>query len=357
MGSERSFNPAALIKTNPEETLVAWRNALPVSINGRPQLLAVNDVRHTQLSDVYILQGPDGSTYAAKTPKNILPESLLKGPNVQARRDQFMAEAVTQPDTQAYLTRRTSREFMAEVSLGNFIDWDTELANILGKDPAYPSTIERLQAIQNLRQASQRIEIDTLKRLQTNSAFPKFYQLVTNQAEYENPNSPWYHKALTLMEYIPGPTLDKWIEGNQPISERLRVMQTILTAIGGLHQQGIYHADLKPWNIIIDQNTGDPRIIDFSSSTSIPDDFSYHGIFNAIDPDSVFGTRKYTDPRLIITRQLIVPDALSDLYSLGKILSNFYSEVPACQEIARKAMHYEYKSARQMQQELAAIAI
>lgn len=350
MEVQRSFSPAALIETNPEETLVAWRNALPVSIEGWSQLLAVNKVHHTQLSDVYILQGPDGTMYAAKTPKDILPESLLTGPNVQTRRSNFIDEAIVQPSPREYLERRTSREFMAEIYPGDYINWSTELEKVFGTDW---STIHRFQQLQHLRQASHRIEAQTLERLRDNKAFPYFYEKVTNTAEYENPDSPWYHKVLTLMEYIPGPTLDKWLEGNQPVSEKLKVMQKLLAAIGYLHQQGIFHADLKPRSVIVDQNIGDPRIIDFGSVTV--DVFSFHARFHEIDDENVPITEGYSDPRLR-RQEIIFPDAQSDLYSFGRMLYDCFNDIPEYKAIAQKAMQYGYESAEQMQQALVAIS-
>ena len=66
-----------------------------------------------------------------------------------------------------------------------------------------------------------------------------------------------------VQEYIEGQNLAQWAAA-QPRSweDIVRRMIEITTAIGYVHQQGFYHRDLKPGNILID-NQGHAHVADF----------------------------------------------------------------------------------------------
>ncbi|MEM9455106.1 MAG: serine/threonine-protein kinase [Myxococcota bacterium] len=65
------------------------------------------------------------------------------------------------------------------------------------------------------------------------------------------------------MEYIPGPTLGRWLEEQRPgRAALLRIFLAIARGLAAAHSQGIVHRDFKPSNVIV--GTDDrPRILDF----------------------------------------------------------------------------------------------
>jgi serine/threonine protein kinase len=67
-------------------------------------------------------------------------------------------------------------------------------------------------------------------------------------------------KALLLIEYVNGKTVDLW--GKLPLAALVQVFERIAAAAVHMHKQGVWHADLKPNNILLSR-TGEVKIIDF----------------------------------------------------------------------------------------------
>jgi Kae1-associated kinase Bud32 len=66
-----------------------------------------------------------------------------------------------------------------------------------------------------------------------------------------------------VMEYVDGPTLKEWLEGNPSRQLRLKVAHELIDAVAYIHTKGIVHRDLKPENIIITPNGSNVKLIDF----------------------------------------------------------------------------------------------
>ena len=45
--------------------------------------------------------------------------------------------------------------------------------------------------------------------------------------------------------------LDRYLDSNPPLAERLRVIQRVAEALGFAHSQGVLHRDLKPQNVMV----------------------------------------------------------------------------------------------------------
>ncbi|WKB34891.1 protein kinase [Terrilactibacillus sp. S3-3] len=67
-----------------------------------------------------------------------------------------------------------------------------------------------------------------------------------------------------VMEYVQGTTLKTFIRDYSPIpvEETVHIMKQILLAIAHAHERGIVHRDIKPHNILIDENEN-VKVTDF----------------------------------------------------------------------------------------------
>jgi serine/threonine protein kinase len=75
--------------------------------------------------------------------------------------------------------------------------------------------------------------------------------------------------AYMAMDYIKGPDLLETVEGSAPALEPGQIMALLvkmLDAVGYVHAQGLLHRDISPDNILLDEATGNPVLIDFGAS-------------------------------------------------------------------------------------------
>jgi serine/threonine protein kinase len=77
-----------------------------------------------------------------------------------------------------------------------------------------------------------------------------------------------------VLEYIPGGSLKKRLEGPLPPRIAAGLMETIARAVGHIHEHGLFHLDLKPSNILLDGEVDapwdvvTPRVSDFGLAVS-----------------------------------------------------------------------------------------
>jgi serine/threonine protein kinase len=66
------------------------------------------------------------------------------------------------------------------------------------------------------------------------------------------------------MQFIRGTTLTEHVSDQQlSIDDTLRLFQKVCGAVDYAHQRGVIHRDLKPSNILVDQESGEPYVMDF----------------------------------------------------------------------------------------------
>ncbi len=117
--------------------------------------------------------------------------------------------------------------------------------------------------------------------------------------------------AFIVLEYVEGETLKDRIRrhGRLPVSEAIAYAIEIARALGAAHAAGIVHRDVKPQNVLIDEE-GSAKVTDF-------------GIAQTLDQDGltadgrVLGTTDYVAPEQALGH---VVTGQSDLYSLGIVL-------------------------------------
>lgn len=133
----------------------------------------------------------------------------------------------------------------------------------------------------------------------------------------------------TVWEYIEGQTLTQWMVDNpKPSMPEVRlIVEQIAKGLQAFHRLEMVHQDLRPDNILIDNNAN-VKIIDFGSTR-------IEGILDiqAYIQEDIIGSVQYSAPEYFIGN---MGTSVSDIFSLGVIVYEMISgELPYGQEIAK----------------------
>jgi formylglycine-generating enzyme required for sulfatase activity/tRNA A-37 threonylcarbamoyl transferase component Bud32 len=117
------------------------------------------------------------------------------------------------------------------------------------------------------------------------------------------------------MEFVDGASAKKLLRpGGLPEEQVLKIGKAIAGALAHAHQQGILHRDIKPDNILMDQD-GTPKLCDLGLARLDNQSEEDHSLTQA---GSAMGTPLYISPEQ--ARGDADLDAKTDLYSLGATL-------------------------------------
>jgi eukaryotic-like serine/threonine-protein kinase len=114
-----------------------------------------------------------------------------------------------------------------------------------------------------------------------------------------------------VFEYVEGETLKDRIRrnGRLPVAESLAYAIEIARALGAAHERQIVHRDVKPQNVLIDEE-GAAKVTDFGIARTLHQE--------GLTADGrVLGTTDYVSPEQALGRPV---SGQSDLYSLGIVL-------------------------------------
>ena len=116
-----------------------------------------------------------------------------------------------------------------------------------------------------------------------------------------------------LTEYVEGITLEQWIKENPKpaVQDVTYILSQVSKGLRAMHRREILHQDIKPGNIMIDNN-GEVKIIDFGSCYSK----SIAEIATPLDEPGVLGTAGYSAPEVVITGK---STEQSEVFSLAVI--------------------------------------
>lgn len=122
-----------------------------------------------------------------------------------------------------------------------------------------------------------------------------------------------------VMEKVEGLTLDAFLQQHQPEQRaKLTLFRDLCQAIEHAHHNQVLHADIKPENILIDQECR-PKLLDFNLTQKVSTQANQSGQMGL-----VAFSEQYASPEQksggYLTQQ-------SDLYSLGKILHLLFPQV------------------------------
>jgi len=115
------------------------------------------------------------------------------------------------------------------------------------------------------------------------------------------------------MPFIEGEHLDVYCDRPQAsFRERLRLFLTVCRAVIHAHQQGVIHRDLKPNNILVDED-GKPHLLDFGLGRLFDSQVEHP----PADAGSPMGTPGYMAPE---QAKGLPGDIRTDVYALGVVL-------------------------------------
>jgi eukaryotic-like serine/threonine-protein kinase len=127
-------------------------------------------------------------------------------------------------------------------------------------------------------------------------------------------------RPYIVFEYIEGETLKDRIRrvGRLPIPEAVAYAIEIARALGAAHARHIVHRDVKPQNVLIDEE-GSAKVTDFGIARTLEEE--------GLTADGrVLGTTDYVSPEQALGQHV---SGQSDLYSLGVVLYEMLTgEVP-----------------------------
>ena len=127
-------------------------------------------------------------------------------------------------------------------------------------------------------------------------------------------------RPYIVFEYVEGETLKERIRrmGRLPIAEAVAYAIEIARALGAAHARHIVHRDVKPQNVLIDEE-GSAKVTDFGIARTLDEE--------GLTADGrVLGTTDYVSPEQALGQPVT---GQSDLYSLGVVLYEMLAgEVP-----------------------------
>ncbi len=121
------------------------------------------------------------------------------------------------------------------------------------------------------------------------------------------------HLPYIVMQYVEGATLGQWMAGRKRVPERdaRRIIGEVAAALAAAHTRELVHRDVKPSNVLIENESGRAFVADFGVSAALsPVDQTTKLTMTG----TIIGTPAYMSPEQA-AGEAVTPK--SDVYSLG----------------------------------------
>ena len=134
------------------------------------------------------------------------------------------------------------------------------------------------------------------------------------QAQVVDEAGAQMNRPFIVMELVEGSPLKAYAETRDlSIRDRVALLANLCDAMQHAHQRGVVHLDLKPANILVDENNS-PRVLDFGVAKAID-----HGVQARLaEGGSVVGTLVYMPPEQL-TGHMRDLDTRADIFALGAV--------------------------------------
>jgi serine/threonine protein kinase len=167
-------------------------------------------------------------------------------------------------------------------------------------------TIEDKEDLKYLEQAKHEFRIS---QMLNHPNLVKVYAFETEGGWFSGPK-----KAKLLIEFVPGKTMDKI-----PLlrmAKLIRVFERVADGLTHMHKQGVYHADMKPNNLVYDAGTR-VKVIDYGLAW-----------VKGEAKDRVQGTPEYMAPETV--EHKLINDR-TDIYNFGATMYRLTTlQLPPC---------------------------
>src|SRR5580698_5858347 len=171
------------------------------------------------------------------------------------------------------------------------------------------------------------IKLISSERADNDELLQRFKSEAKVQATLSHPNIAtlysylvWEGRAVMVMEFIEGETLQQMIARRGPIASDVAIpmFKQALLGVGAAHRRGIVHRDIKPANIMVNAD-GMVKVMDFGIAKVL-------GVQGTTSTNLRMGTAWYMAPEQVLNRPV---DARTDIYALGVTLYEILSgQVP-----------------------------
>lgn len=141
-----------------------------------------------------------------------------------------------------------------------------------------------------------------------------------------------------VMELIEGDSLDQWGEGKSR-EEKVDVLCQISSAVGYAHSKGVAHRDLKPGNILVEDDQ--VKVIDFGIARAFLGPASWGREGTAMEQR--MGTPAYMSPEQLAGSSDV--DLRTDVWSLGLLIYELELGHPILESVVDQAKTWEENGA------------
>src|SRR2546428_10055631 len=146
--------------------------------------------------------------------------------------------------------------------------------------------------------------------------------------------------SFLIMTFVRGDTLEERLrtEAHVPTDLILRLVREIADALGYAHRRGIVHRDVKPSNILLDEDSGRALLADFGIAR-----VEGAGESSLTQPGAAIGTPGYMAPEQAASGRV---DGRADLHSLAAVAFEALGGGPPAFKADRTALVRALRTAR-----------